>query len=239
MGSRFHKRRLQPELMDDPSLDVYEHRDALAGLRRINWLSRSDSAIWKAIHPLLFASTVQSPVTILDIASGGGDLAVRLARRARAEGYHVRIMGCDISSTAIEFASEQVARAGLSGVTFHQCNVLTDPLPLPSFDVVMCSLFLHHLSEADGLKLLETMKCAAEKLVLVDDLRRSAAGYWLAWLVCRILTRCRVVHVDGPMSVEGALTPGEARELAKRSGMKNVAIKNHWPQRFLLSSRSE
>lgn len=225
--------------MDDPSLDVNEHRDALTGLRRVNWLSRSDSAVWNAILPLLAASTPQSPVTILDIASGGGDLAVRLARRARSEGFHVRIMGCDISPTAIEFASEQVTKAGLSGVTFHRCNVLTDPLPRPSFDVVMCSLFLHHLPEADGLKLLKTMKSAAEKLVLVDDLRRSAIGYWLAWLGCRILTRCRVVHVDGPMSVEGALTTEEVLELARQAGMKIVSIKKHWPQRFLLSSATE
>jgi 2-polyprenyl-3-methyl-5-hydroxy-6-metoxy-1,4-benzoquinol methylase len=235
MASRFHVRKLQQELMDDPTLDETVHRNALSGLRRINWLSRTDSAVWNALRPLFSERSPTQPLTILDIASGGGDLAIRLARRAKSEGLNVKISGCDISPTAIEFASEQAKLAQLPNVSFHRCNVLTDPLPEPAYDVVMCSLFLHHLDENDGLRLLTCMKSAAKKMVLVDDLHRSAAGYWLAWLGCRILTRCHVVHVDGPMSVEGALTSAEAKTLAVKAGMTEAIVKHHWPQRFLLS----
>jgi hypothetical protein len=35
-------RHLQAELMDDPSLDGVSHEQALTGLRRINWWSRTD-----------------------------------------------------------------------------------------------------------------------------------------------------------------------------------------------------
>ena len=239
MASRFHVRKLQPELMDDPTLDETVHRNALSGLRRINWWSRTDSAVWNALRPLFSERSPTQPLTILDIASGGGDLAIRLARRAKSEGVNVKISGCDISPTAIEFATEQAKSAQLSNVTFHRCNVLSDPLPEPAYDVVMCSLFLHHLDETDGLRLLTCMKSAATKMVLVDDLHRSAAGYWLAWLGCRILTRCHVVHLDGPMSVEGALTSTEAMALAIQAGLPDAVVKHHWPQRFLLSWKSQ
>ncbi len=174
MVSKFSSRRLQPELMDDPSLDADEHRRALTGLRRINWLSRPDAAIWNAIRPLLSSASKEQPLTLLDIASGGGDLAIRMAQRANSEGLHLRILGCDMSETAIQFATEQAKRAAVTNVSFQRCNILTDALPQSSFDVVMCSLFLHHLNESDGLTLLKIMRSVARQQVLVDDLRRTA-----------------------------------------------------------------
>lgn len=228
-------RNQQSELMDDPSLDDVAHRQALTGLRRINWWSRTEAVVWQAIRKHTLRNRDGKPLTILDIASGGGDLAIRLAKSAQRDGIPVQIMGCDISPTAIAFAIEQAAKAGLTNLSFHLCNALEEEFPRPKFDVVMCSLFLHHLNADNGQTLLNRMKAGAEKLVLVDDLRRTRLGYWLAWLGCRILTRCHVVHVDGPMSVEGALTSEEARALAERAGLTGAKIQHHWPERFLLT----
>ncbi len=228
-------RNLQSELMDDPSLDQSAHQQALTGLRRINWWSRTDTVIWRAIRRNVRERTDKTPITILDIASGGGDLAIRLARIAQRESVPVQIHGCDISATAITHSSAQAAAAGLKNVTFHQCNALEEPLPQSKYDFVMCSLFLHHLNDEQGTVLLKRMQAAASRLVLIDDLRRTRFGYWLAWLGCRLLTRCYVVHMDGPMSVEGAYSTDEASVLAAQAGLKDALIEHHWPQRFLLS----
>jgi hypothetical protein len=100
----------------------------------------------------------------------------------------------------------------------------------------MCSLFLHHLTAEDGVRLMEKMQAAARSLVLIDDLQRTRLGYCLAWLGCRLLTPCHVVRVDGPMSVEGALTVTEAQELAERAGIRNAVFEAHWPERFIMTS---
>ncbi|MFO0425544.1 MAG: methyltransferase domain-containing protein [Planctomyces sp.] len=221
--------------MDDLQIDKGLHRQALSGLRRINWWSRPDTVFWNALAPLFASQPHGKQLSVLDIATGGGDVAIRLAQRAREAGKNLEIVGCDMSPTAVEYATEQAAEAGLTNVRFQLCNVLTDPLPEPEFDVVMCSLFLHHLNENDGVVLLKRMKSAARRLVLIDDLRRSAAGYWLAWIGCRILTRCHIVHVDGPISVEGALTVSEAVGMAEKAGFSGVRCRRHWPQRYLLS----
>ena len=235
----FHlsSRNRKSELMDDPSLNGATHRHALAGLRRINWLSQSDRTVWKEILRQARANSRERPLTILDIAAGGGDLAIRLASRAERDGVSVAIDGCDISPTALGFATEQAAAAHCDNIRFFQCDALQQPFPQPKYDVVMCSLFLHHLNETDAILLLQRMKAVATQLILVDDLRRTRLGYWLAWLGCRILTRGHVVHIDGPMSVEGAFTSSEALGIAAKAGLAHAVLQHHWPQRFTMSWR--
>ena len=239
MAVDVNARNLQAELMDDPSLNDVAHRQALMGLRRINSWSRADAAVWKVIREFGAESSAAKPLTILDIASGGGDLAVRLARSARRDRISLAVDGCDISPTAIAFASEQAAAAKFTNIKFHQCNALEQPFPRAKYDIVMCSLFLHHLTQEHAVRLLERMKSATNRLVLIDDLRRTRFGYLLAWLGCRALTRCRVVHLDGPMSVEGAFTTEEVRLIAESAGLSGAIIRPHWPQRLLLTWRPE
>jgi hypothetical protein len=73
------------------------------------------------------------------------------------------------------------------------------------FDVVTCSLFLHHLTSDQATNLLMRM-AAAGRLLLANDLRRCVSGYLMAQLACRCLTRSPIVRYDGPQSVANAFT---------------------------------
>ena len=102
------------------------------------------------------------------------------------------------------------------------------------FDVVMCTLFLHHLSREEAAECLKKMFRAASEMVLVDDLRRTWLGYGLAQLGCQLLSRSPIVHVDGPLSVRAAFTESEIQVLSREAGLPAPKIVRHWPQRFLL-----
>lgn len=232
MASLAHRDR-QPELMDQPGLDAAPHRRALRALRRINVISRIDHAVWREIAGLA-AATNGSPLRVLDVASGGGDVAIRLAGQAARRGIALEVHGCDISPTAVEHATEAAGQVGVSGVRFFQQDVLGEPLP-EGYDVVMCSLFLHHLDEGEADALLRKMAAAARRAVLIDDLVRSRLGYLMAWLAGRLLTRSPIVRVDGPLSVRAAFTVAEALRVAERAGLQGATARRHWPQRFLLS----
>ncbi|GIW80317.1 MAG: methyltransferase [Gemmatales bacterium] len=226
----------QPEWMDDPFLDESMHRSALAGLRRLNRVSRSASIVWRPIRQLARDHPGER-LTVLDMACGGGDVALTIVGRARCESVQLQIDGCDISPVAIEVAREAATRAHLADtVRFFQHDVLNDVLP-QTYDVVMCTLFLHHLSESDSRRLLLRMQQTARRLVLINDLRRTRLGFVLAWLGCRLLTRSPVVHLDGPLSVRAAYRTDEVLRLAESCGMRGATISTHWPQRFLLQWR--
>jgi 2-polyprenyl-3-methyl-5-hydroxy-6-metoxy-1,4-benzoquinol methylase len=223
-------------MMDQPDLDLRAHRQALDSLGRAHWISRSAASIWPAIREVVPRSG--RPLRILDLACGGGQVVVGLARRCAREGVALEACGVDLSPVAIDYASARAARAGVGGVTFASLDVARRPLPA-AFDVVLCSLFLHHLSDEEAETLLRRMRDAARHLVVISDLRRTRLGYLFAWVGCRLLSRSRIFHVDGPRSVEAAFAMNEARHLAERAGLTGAHIVARWPQRFMLTWRRD
>ena len=225
------RRQRRPELMDELGLDPRRHAAALRGLERINVLSRTADALLPALRRLA-ERTQSGELRILDVACGGGDMAVRLARSAGRAGLRVHVDGCDLSPTAVEHSRSRAAAAGLE-MRFFTHDALGNRFP-DGYDVLMSTLFLHHLDETDAVALLGNMREAARLGVLVDDLIRSRMGYTLAWLGCRLVTTSHIVHHDGPVSVEAAFSLDEIRELAGRAGLEDARLQRHWPERFLL-----
>lgn len=219
--------------MDQPGLDAAVHSRALAGLGKANAVSRIARHIWRAIAAANTWPTNGQPLRVLDIASGGGDITIAVAKLAAAHGIRLEIDGCDVSPTAIEFAERAAQRAGVPNVHFRQLDVLVDPLD--EYDLVMSTLFLHHLTEHEARNLLERMGQAARRLALVDDLQRNRLGYAYAWAGVRLLTRSPIVHTDGPLSVRAAFTMDEAAALARDAGWRDIRVTAHWPQRFLMT----
>lgn len=224
-------RCLRPERMDDPQLDAKLHRDALAGLARLNAVSGCARALWKRIAPL--AATAERPLRILDVATGAGDIPVRLARVAAAKNAAIRCYGCDISPVAVGRAW-RLAEKCEARVQFFQCDVLSGKT-LGEFDVVLCSLFLHHLDEERAIRLFSTLSATAHRMILLSDLHRSAVNYLAVRAASLLVTRSPVVRFDAPTSVRAAFTASEALSLARQAGLDGCRVTPLFPCRFLLS----
>lgn len=248
--------------MDQPGLDPAHHRQALRALQTVNRISRTGPILWAPIRRLLRTDPART-WRVLDVGSGGGDIVLSLAASARQENLSLAIDGCDISPLAVAHATQRAAefvtsqppsRPALSLTTpahssteqpadrdttaqpvrFFEHDVLRDELP-QGYDIVLCSLFLHHLDDFEARKLLINMGRSARRMVLVDDLCRSSWGYLVAWLGGRLVSRSHIVHNDGPISVEAAFTMTEARQLALDAGLAGASIRPHWPARYLLT----
>jgi 2-polyprenyl-3-methyl-5-hydroxy-6-metoxy-1,4-benzoquinol methylase len=222
--------------MDDAGLDPVLHRQALRGLERINTVSATLSAVWPVIGDLA-RRLAPAPVSVLDVACGAGDLAIGLARRARRRGLDLDVEACDVSATAVDHARLSASRRG-AAVRFFRHDVIADGLP-GAYDVLICSLFLHHLDREQASRLLAAMDRAARFLIVVTDLDRSRIGLALAWLGTRFLSRSPVVHVDSIRSVRAAFTLDEVAELGREAGLARFAVERHWPCRWrLVAERS-
>lgn len=236
----------QAELMDDPSLATADHLHALSALARINAFSGTAGQLAAAIQRLTAdAQPLDQPLEVVDIACGGGDVTMALARRlARLNAKRGRaaatITGIDVSPRAVDHAMAKAAQAPITPgaeVAFAVRNVVADGCP--ACDVAVSSLFLHHLDDPDALRVLEALAAAARIGVVVSDLLRSRAGLVLAMVGTTVLSRSRVARVDGPLSVRAARTLSEYRDLFDRAGLHGAVIRRAWPERAVITWRRE
>ncbi|HTU21455.1 MAG TPA: methyltransferase domain-containing protein [Gemmataceae bacterium] len=232
--SFLRQRQCCPEIMDQPDLKAEPHIEALRALARINYFSNSAGILWPNLAELARTMAPRVP-RVLDIATGGGDVPIRLWRRAQRAGIDLHLEGCDLRPVALEHARKCAASTG-APIRFFEYDARSGPT-LTGYDAIMCSLFLHHQDEGQAIALLRRMADMAGRLVLVNDLERRWIGWLAAHVVSRVLTTSYVVHVDGPLSVAAAFTPCEALALADRAGLSGARVDRRWPFRWLLTWR--
>jgi 2-polyprenyl-3-methyl-5-hydroxy-6-metoxy-1,4-benzoquinol methylase len=170
---------------------------ALSGWRRL---------YTQEIRPLLPAGST----TVLDIGSGGGDLAVTLARWAAGDGYRLHVTGIDPDSRAHSFASRRPPVPRVDFRCAYTTELLREGL---SFDVVISNHVLHHLQPAELQPFLADSQELARSKVLHNDLRRSPAAYVL-FSVAALPFRRSYIREDGLTSIRRSYTLQELAALA-------------------------
>jgi 2-polyprenyl-3-methyl-5-hydroxy-6-metoxy-1,4-benzoquinol methylase len=220
------------EIMDSPTIDATDHLRALAGLRRINEVSGAADEIGRPIINLVQRAKLKR-ISLLDIACGGGDVPLAMARSLQHKGIEVELNLLDRSGTALAQAASVAQAAGIACKTFESDAL--DCSRMEKVDVVTNSLFLHHLRAPEEVTdVLRNMRTIARRMVVISDLRRSTAGYLGAWVGCRLLSRSQIVHHDGPASARAAWTVGELKAMAEKAGMQGVTVQKCFPWRMLL-----
>ncbi|MCM2373400.1 methyltransferase domain-containing protein [Aporhodopirellula aestuarii] len=220
------------EKMDAPDLSTDRHRAALAGLRRLNRISGVSLAMFRQLARLAAASASDKrPLRVLDVASGSGDLPIDWLKMARLRGIPLAVTALDRSELAMQTASEAASAAGVElGTVCRDC--LRDGLP-NGFDVVTCSLFMHHLDPPDVSKLIQEMWRVSDRAIVICDLERSRMNLGLVAASARLVTRSDVVHFDASASVRAAYTRGEFATLLHQALGFSVPVKTSFPCRFL------
>lgn len=214
----FPFRRVQTrELLDRPGLP----RDLLAGnlqdLERVNrWLG-GNHLTFRALEPLIADLADGAECRVLDVGTGGADLAAALVAWGRRRGVRIRPCALDISSEILDVARQ---RHG-SWADFIVADGRSLPFADASFDVVACSLVLHHLGPRDVVALLMEMARVASRGIVVNDLVRSAPGWAGAWLYSRLATRNPLTRHDAPLSAQRAYTWREIQQLLKLAGLRS------------------
>ncbi len=232
MPDFLENRLLRPELMDSIDLDPVQLKKALNGLERINRISLSALILWRAIRFWAMAHG-QSSLSIIDVACGNGSVLFSLERFAKQENFSFRGLGLDINAHSISFGRARADRLG-SSIVFKEWDAHSDTLPGPA-NIVLSTLFLHHLETSEAERLVEKMAAATAGLLLLQDLVRSYTGYILAKTGTLLLSRSRIVRLDGPQSVRAAFTLAEVAGIIQSLGLHNAVLMPSFPCRFLFT----
>ena len=221
------RRELIPELMDDPAVDAHA---LFAGLRFLDLANSALGGSRLLVEPLESALKDGHLLTIVDIGTGGAEIPRILVSRA---GCRVQAIGLDLHERTLEFA-RRMSPSG-TGVELVRGNALALPLATGSCDFAISSTFIHHLTDEEIVSCLAEMRRVARRGVIVTDLERSAAAYWMIRLFT-LLFGNRITRHDGPVSVQRALSAGELTALARKAGLPEPVVERRVPFRLVLSA---
>lgn len=205
----------EPELMDRPQPVSEELETDLLNLVSLNRyfgshrLVRGFLSRWFEPH---------QSYRVLDLATGAGDIPRLIADWARARGIRVKIDAVDANPSTLEIARQHAA--DYPEIQFLQRNVLAYE-PAESYDLVCCSLALHHFSEEDAVRLLRACRGLSNRFVLVSDLERSVATLAGVYALTALVYREPMTRFDGRLSARRAFSFSELHALAESAGWKD------------------
>lgn len=201
--------------MDRPQPVSAELERDLRNLRQLNrWFgsySLIESFLRRWINP-------GPPLRILDVATGSADIPRLVADHARHVGADVQIDALDQQPATLEVAKN--LSVDYPNISFIEGNILEWQTSEP-YDMVLCTLALHHFSESDAVRVLRRCRDLSRKFVLVSDLRRGWVGMIGVHLLTATIFREPMTKFDGRLSVARAFSFAELGELAKQAGWKN------------------
>lgn len=203
------------ELIDGPVDDLDE---LAANLRDIAF----SNAILGGTAPVVRALRSLPARRILDVGSGLADIPYALVRDGLRRGVQIHITCLDRSPAMLTLARR--ATNGHPALAFVHADGGALPFDDGAFDVVTCTLAMHHFEPDAARALLRELRRVARLTPVVCDLRRSAMAYVATWLWSRT-SRNRLTRHDAPLSVRRAYTPDEARGLARDAGWRDVRVR--------------
>jgi|GEM_PF-116124 len=207
----------EQEWMDLPGQDPRLLRSMFADLERVNrWLGGT----WltgRALGAISRDVASSRPITILDVASGSGDIPRVMARWAQQHQRNVRIIATDINPDVL-----RLTRSGDDDGAIHLLTADARQLPFAddAVDVVACSFFLHHLDPSEVVIALREMRRVSRGTVLINDMVRGWPSFAGAWLFSRIFTRNPISRHDAPLSARRSYSRAELIEFAAQAGLE-------------------
>ena len=217
------------EIMDDFTMEGILIRDTLDKIEIINRFLGGNTVTIKGLKNLIKNQSKNKTITIVDLGCGNGDILRDVAKFGRKNNYSFKLIGIDANLAAINYAKELSKE--YSELSFKTIDILSEDFKKESYDIVLCTLFLHHFKNEELISFLKTTIEKATIGVVVNDLHRHKLAYYLFKLI-GFFIKNKMVRQDGLISVLRAF---------KRKDLENIStqIKVHfsiqwkWAFRYL------
>ncbi len=192
------------EEMDRPDADLAMLTRTYDQFPLINAVVSGWRAVYREkIRPHLSPTSAS---TLLDVGSGGGDLARALAQWAKRDALSLTITGIDPDERAHQYS---VSRPAPPGVTFRAAYSSEIVAEGQRYDFVISNHVLHHLSAVELQGLLADSTELATRAAIHSDIARSPVAYALFSVGTLPFFPGSFIRRDGLTSIRRSYTPAE------------------------------
>lgn len=217
------------EIMDDLDMEGALLASSLKKLDWINdWLGGNQVTI-DGVKTLLKNQDTSKGLTIIDVGCGSGDSLRKLADYFRKKGVKVQMTGIDANDFTVNYA--RTHSTNYPEISYLCTMVPSEEYHKLDFDIMLATLFLHHLSDTEIETLLVQTTHKAKIGVVVNDLHRSRWAYFLYSMLSLFFTNPMVVQ-DGKTSILRGFKRKDLEHYAAGLQIKQMMINWRWAFRY-------
>lgn len=220
----------ETEIMDNLSDDSPALFQALKELDIINqWLGGNAITI-NAVKKLILREPTKL-WRIADLGCGSGEMLLKIAKWAKQKGIKVQFYGFDANPNVTKYAIEHCK--DFPEIEIHTENIFSNEFSERKFDILLCTLFLHHFSEKQLNILLKQFKKQSEKVIINDLHRHWFAYYSIKWLT-KVFSKSPMVQNDACLSVWRAFSQTDLKYILHKAEIHEYQLKWRWAFRWKL-----
>ena len=234
MALDFSRRNQLSELMDAEDTDFATFRECLVDLTKVNRLTLAYRPTLSFFKRLAASGALprHRTVSIVDVGSGSGDMLRRIDLWATAHGYKFDLVGVDLNPWSAKTAAQLTQEN--PRLRFVTANIF-DYRPAAPIDIIISSLFTHHLDNEAIVKFLCWMEANTRVGWFVNDLQRHPFAYHAFKHASHALRFHRFVRHDGPVSIARAFSAADWRYLLGAADISGARVKAYAPFRLCVS----
>lgn len=231
----FETRSYKLERMDTGDYTPAEYERCLAELSFINRFLGDAHALKKTLLRAVEKENLQT-FSVLDVGAGSGEMLRTIADFARKQKRETELCGLELNARSARAIVEESRNcAGISAV---RGNALDLPFADDAFDYAICTLFTHHFTNENVVKILTEMARVSRRKIFIVDLHRHRAAYFLYKIFCAVFRISDLVRQDGSLSILRAFKKEELETLARAADLTEISAEKHIPFRLVLQANA-
>ncbi|MDN3654894.1 methyltransferase domain-containing protein [Ferruginibacter paludis] len=224
-------RSADKEILDKDNIAFADIEQNMRELNLINtWLGGHGITI-KGMQQLLQHCKTNQLITICEMGCGGGDNLQAINKWCTKKGIAVNFIGIDIKQECIDFAKQQYPDLPCQWMVKDYRDVWFDDMKP---DIIFSSLFCHHFTNEQLLKMMQWMRRQSRTGFFINDLHRHWLAYYSIRLITRIFSSSYLVKNDAPLSVARGFKLCEWNSIFTGAAIKNYSISWKWAFRHLI-----
>jgi 2-polyprenyl-3-methyl-5-hydroxy-6-metoxy-1,4-benzoquinol methylase len=230
MGLTTKYRTDQGEIMDDFAMEGEILRDALDKIASINQLLGGNKLTLHGVKDMLSTAEQDRKFTIVDVGCGNGDMLRALADYATTKGLTFNLIGIDANNFTITHARD--LSKNYANISYRCEDIFDKEFENLKYDIVLCTLTLHHFKDDQIEKLLSVFYKNATLGVVINDLHRSKIAYRSFQALCKVFRLNDMSREDGLVSILRGFKKVDLIQFSKKLGFRKYDVKWKWAFRY-------
>ncbi len=220
----------EPELMDDFDMKGEQLKDALDKIAKINHFLGGNKLTLQGVKNILKQHPVKDKIKIIDVGCGNGDMLRVIADYLDEENIKCELIGIDANQFSVNYAKKLSKH--YPNISYRCEDIFDKSFEKLEYDIVLCTLTLHHFKDDEIINLLRVFKANAKMGIVINDLERSPVSYRLFQALCFALRLNDMSREDGLVSILRGFKKPELERFSRKLHLKKYSIEWKWAFRY-------